>query len=383
MGSELREGWKYGTLEDAVTKGSSNISLNKVQEDDGDYPLFGAKGFAKNISFFHQEKEYLAIIKDGAGIGRISQHPKQSSILGTMQYLIPNNGFNIDFVKYFLYSIDFEKHRNGSTIPHIYFKDYKSEPFPILELQQQKQIVATLDKVFSAIDITKKDAELNLQNTKELFESYLQSVFENRDEGWEEKKLGEIATFRNGMTFSKNTNGTKTQILGVKNFKDSFFAPAENLEYVFIDRKLNDIDFLSSGDILAVRSNGNPKLIGRTILIDKNLEKTIHSGFTIRIKLNSKIILPIYLCHYLKTKKTRERLVKSGNGVGIKSLNQGSLSSLLIPFPPFQTQQKIVKKLNTLQERTKKLESIYTQKLKNLDELKKSMLQKAFNGELI
>ena len=136
MASGLREGWEYGILEDAVTKGSSSISLNKVKDDDGEYPLYGAKGFMQNISFFHQDKEYLAIIKDGAGIGRVSQHPKQSSILGTMQYLIPKNGFHLSFIKYFLYSIDFNKHRNGSTIPHIYFKDYKSEKFPLLPLQE-------------------------------------------------------------------------------------------------------------------------------------------------------------------------------------------------------------------------------------------------------
>ncbi|HBK71218.1 MAG TPA: hypothetical protein DDZ39_06115, partial [Flavobacteriaceae bacterium] len=138
---QLPNGWKYGVLEDAVNKGSSNISLNKVKDDEGEYPLFSAKGLNKKISFFHQEKEYLAIIKDGAGIGRVSKHPEKSSVVATMQYLIPKEGFDIGFVQYFLNGIDFQKHRQGSTIPHVYFKDYKSEPFPLLELTQQKQIV--------------------------------------------------------------------------------------------------------------------------------------------------------------------------------------------------------------------------------------------------
>ena len=87
--TSLTSNWVYGTLEDIVNKGSSNISLNKVKEDDGEYQLFSAKGYNKNISFFHQEKEYLAIIKDGAGIGRVSKHPAKSSVVATMQYLIP------------------------------------------------------------------------------------------------------------------------------------------------------------------------------------------------------------------------------------------------------------------------------------------------------
>jgi len=168
--SQLQKGWEYGTLADAVNKGSSNISLNKVKDDDGKYKLFSAKGYNKNISFFHQEKEYLAIIKDGAGIGRVSKHPAKSSVVATMQYLIPKEGFNIGFIQYFLNGIDFESHRQGSTIPHVYFKDYKLEPFPLLPLPQQKQIVAILDKAFAALDTAKSNAEQNLQNAKELFE---------------------------------------------------------------------------------------------------------------------------------------------------------------------------------------------------------------------
>ncbi|WXT99417.1 MAG: hypothetical protein Ctma_0114 [Catillopecten margaritatus gill symbiont] len=187
------KGWKYGFLEDAVHKGSSNISLNKVKNDEGEYPLFSAKGFNKNISFFQQEKEYLAIIKDGAGIGRVSKHPAKSSIVATMQYLIPKKGFDINFVEYFLNGIDFEKHRNGSTIPHIYFKDYKSEQFPILKLPEQKRIVSILDKAFIEIAKAKTNAEQNLKNAKQLFESYLQNIFENKGDDWEEKNLMKFA----------------------------------------------------------------------------------------------------------------------------------------------------------------------------------------------
>ena len=249
-------------------------------------------------------------------------------------------------------------------------------------LQEQEKIVATLDEAFSAIDKAKANAELNLQNAKVLFESYLQGVFENRGEGWEEKNLGEMADFRNGINFTKNSKGKEIKIVGVKNFQKHFFIPLENLESVTMDGNLNENDILKNNDILAVRSNGNPKLIGRTILAKNITQLMSHSGFTIRIRLTSSVLSGIYLCHYLKTQKTRDELVKSGNGVGIKSLNQGSLSSLLIPLPPLQEQEKIVKKLNAIQEETKKLEAIYTQKIGYLDELKKAILQKAFSGEL-
>ena len=169
--------WKYGLLSDAIDKASSNISLNKVKEDEGEYPLFSAKGYYKSISSFHQENEYLAIIKDGAGIGRIYKYPGKSSVVGTMQYLIPKEGFDINFVYYFLIGVDFEKYSQGSTIPHIYFKDYKSEPFPILPLAQQKQIVATLDKAFATLEKLETIYIKKIADLEEMKKSILQKAF--------------------------------------------------------------------------------------------------------------------------------------------------------------------------------------------------------------
>ncbi|WP_338456897.1 restriction endonuclease subunit S, partial [uncultured Alteromonas sp.] len=175
--------WRYGVLEDAVTKGSSNISHGKIKEDDGPYPVFGAKGYIQNISFYQQENDYIAIIKDGAGIGRVSVHPAKSSVLATMQYLLPKEGFDLRFIKYFLESLDFEEYRTGSTIPHIYFKDYKSAPFPLISVPEQKRIVAILDQAFADIEQARAKTEQNLKNARELFESYLQQVFSQRGEG--------------------------------------------------------------------------------------------------------------------------------------------------------------------------------------------------------
>jgi type I restriction enzyme S subunit len=254
-------------------------------------------------------------------------------------------------------------------------------PTPLPPLPQQKQIVDILDKAFAAIDTAKANAEQNLQNAKELFENTLQILFDNKN--WEHKKLGEIASFKNGMNFTKSSKGQSIEIVGVKNFKNKFWVPFEELEKVILDGEMSEAYQLKKGDIVTVRSNGNPKLIGRTLLANKVNGNVSHSGFTIRIRLNSNTLLPVFLCHYLKTSKTRKELVDSGNGVGIKSLNQGSLSSLMIPYPKSEEEQKlIVNKIEGISKQTKKLEAIYTQKIADLEEMKKSVLQKAFSGQL-
>ena len=116
----MRDDWEIKTLEHSFMKDSSNLSINKLKDNEGDYPFYSAKGFVKNISFYHQEKSYLAIIKDGAGVGRVSLHPAKSSVVGTLQYLLPKEGFDLKFLYYYLLSVDFSKYFTGSTIPHIY-----------------------------------------------------------------------------------------------------------------------------------------------------------------------------------------------------------------------------------------------------------------------
>ena len=271
-----------------------------------------------------------------------------------------------------------------TTIDFIPISRLKEIEIPLPPLPQQQRIVSILDEDFAAIARAKANAEQNLKNSKELFESFLQGVFENIGVDWEEKTLGELATFRNGINYTKSSKGDKVKIVGVKDFQNSFWVPFESLESVILDGQLSEVDLLNEGDIITVRSNGNPQLIGRTLLANKVVEKTSHSGFTIRIRLNTKnIIDPIYLCNFLKIPETRKILVDGGNGVGIKSLNQGSLSALVIRFPrTLKEQQTVVQNVDDFSTETKRLEAIYQQKIADLEELKKAILEKAFRGEL-
>ena len=88
---------KKFTLGDVCQKASSNIAQKDLLERTGKYPVFGASGFIKNIDFYHQKEEYIAIVKDGSGIGRTMLLPAYSSVIGTMQYLIPTKKYDVYF----------------------------------------------------------------------------------------------------------------------------------------------------------------------------------------------------------------------------------------------------------------------------------------------
>ena len=249
-------------------------------------------------------------------------------------------------------------------------------------LPEQQRIVGILDEAFEGIATAKANAEKNFHSARALFESHLQSVFTGRGNGWVEKPLGDLASFRNGINYTKDSKGERIKIVGVRNFQKHFSAPLDDLDTVTIDGKLSELDSLKKDDILAVRSNGNIELIGRCILVGEVTEKISHSGFTIRIRLSNGSVIPKYVCHFMKSAGSRKLLTEGGTGTNIKSLNQGMLSALAIPFPPIAAQKVLVEQLESLSEETHRLKSIYQQKLAALESLKKSLLHQAFSGAL-
>ena len=258
----------------------------------------------------------------------------------------------------------------------------KSVEIPYPPLPEQQRIVGILDEAFDSIATAKANAEKNLQNAGALFESHLQSVFTQRGEGWVEKPLGGLASFRNGINYTKDSKGERIKIVGVRNFQNNFSAPLDDLDTVRIDGELSELDSLRQDDILAVRSNGNIELIGRCILVGGVTKNISHSGFTIRIRLSNGEVLPRYLCHFMKSASSRKRLIEGGTGTNIKSLNQGMLSALAVPFPPVSEQTVLVEKLERLFEETQRLATLYEHKLAALETLKKSLLHQAFTGQL-
>ncbi|WP_336665274.1 restriction endonuclease subunit S [Elizabethkingia meningoseptica] len=131
--------WKGSKLEDICEKKSSNISANKIEDNVGNYPIYGATGILKSIDFYEVENDYVSIIKDGAGVGRLIYCKGKSSVLGTLD-IIQSKNVNLYFIFLLLSRIDFKKYITGSTIPHIYFKDYKKENFQIPSIKEQEKI---------------------------------------------------------------------------------------------------------------------------------------------------------------------------------------------------------------------------------------------------
>ena len=367
---------------------SRRIPITKNVRDTGQYPYYGASGIVDYVGDFIFDEDLLLVSEDGANL-LARTYPIAFSISG--KTWVNNHAHVLRFekivtqkiVEYFLNSISLADYVSGMAQPKLNQKMLNSILVPFPPLTEQKRIVTILDEAFEGIADATANAEKNLRNARELFERYLHAVFTEQGNGWLVRNLGDLATFRNGINFTKSSKGAAVRIVGVKDFQKHFYAPVDDLDSVITEGKLPESDFLSQNDILFVRSNGNLELIGRSILIGELSEKTTFSGFTIRARLNDESIYPEYLCHYLKSGVARRTMIDGGNGVNIKSLNQTTLSELAIPLPPSVKEQKaVVSHLESLSTDVQRLESVYQQKLDALAELKKSILHQAFTGQL-
>ncbi len=380
----MRKGWEMKRLEDVCEKASSNIAVNKIENDNGDYPIYGASGFLKKVSFYHQEKPYIGIIKDGAGVGRFSLLEAYSSVIGTLQYLIPNGDIDIRYFHYFLMGIDFSKYINGSTIPHIYFKDYKEEPFLYVPISEQQQIVTILNEAFATIDQAKENLQRNLQNVKELFQSELNKLFENKGEDWNEKLLEEVTSkIGSGATPRGGNESYKTEgisLIRSMNVHDRFFKE-KNL--AFIDDKqakeLSNVT-LEGNDVLL---NITGASVARCCVIPKEyLPARVNQHVSI-LRPKKEIVDSYFLNLLLVSKFYKDQLLETGDqGSTRQAITKAQLQNFTIHFPSLKEQKKIVNQLHKLSIQTEALEDIYQKKLDTLEELKKSILQKAFSGEL-
>ena len=163
-------------LEDVCERGSSNLKQSDVVEMAGNYPIYGASGYIGNVDFYHQEKPYVAVVKDGAGIGRTTLHPAKSSVIGTMQYLLPKDNVLPQYLYYVVSYMHLEKYFTGATIPHIYFKDYKNEKFNLDSLDKQKEIIESLGRCEKVIESRKQELQLLDELIKARFHAFFHPI---------------------------------------------------------------------------------------------------------------------------------------------------------------------------------------------------------------
>lgn len=156
----------------------STISQTMLESYEGKqlYPVFNANSIAGHVDFYENECPYISIIKDGAGIGRVRLCEAKSSTIGTMGCIHARKGISIIFLYYLLEQVDFNKYSNGSTIPHLYYKDYSCEKVRIPDIKEQAAIAEVLSTADREIELLQQDIEQEKQKKKALMQLLLTGI---------------------------------------------------------------------------------------------------------------------------------------------------------------------------------------------------------------
>lgn len=278
--------------------------------------------------------------------------------------LIPKDGLHYKYLYYYLFGkVDLlNSLGTGATFKELSGGKLKEVPIPVAPLPEQQRIVTILDQAFEGTATATANAEKNLANAKGLFESTVKSIFTNGGVGWEEKTMNQIA---------ENLDNRRVPI--TKNIRSSgvypYYGASGIVDYVS--------DFIFDGDLLLVSEDG-ANLLARTYPIAFSITgKTWvnNHAHVLRFKeMATQKLVEFYL--------NSIRLDDFVSGMAQPKLNQKMLNTIPIPFPPMAEQHNIVTILDELSTETKKLEATYQHKLVALYELKQSILNQAFSGQL-
>ncbi len=322
------------------------------------------------------------VIATRVGLGKVCMIGQDTAINQDLRGIIPNdtNSLSVRFLYAWLKSVAhlIVGEGTGATVQGVKLPFIKSLQVPIPPIPEQQRIVGILDEAFEGIAKAKANTEKALQKARALFESYLQSVFENKGEGWEKKTLKQISTiFGRGKSKHRPRNydglyGGEYPFIQTGDIRNSnHFITAYTQTY-------NEVGLAQSklwpAGTICITIAANIAETG-VLTFDACFPDSV-----IGIIVNEKIADRGFVEYLLQSFKAR--IVALGKGAAQANINMGTFENELFPFPSLKIQQIIVQKLDALSEETKKLEVIFKQKLTSLDNLKKSLLHQAFNGEL-
>ena len=331
----------------------------------------------------------VLLTKDGASTGNvcINTLDEPFSLLSSVCLLKPERSkLMARFLIYYIQSSEgFEQitgQMTGAAIKRIILKTIKSSRISLPPLPEQKRIVAILDAAFERIDAAIANTEKNLANARELFESYLNGVFTQKGEGWEEKRLKDVVDstcslsygivqpgndYEGGLPVVRPTDLRK-KIVSHDGLKRINPKNAEKYKRTF----------LHGGELLlCVRGNTGVVSVAESNLVGSNVTRGI-----VPINFDRSMINQNFGYYIIISREFQKEIKKYTYGAALMQINIRDLKKIMISFPEIEIQNEMVKNLDTACNKIFDLESICSQKLTALTELKQSILQKAFAGEL-
>jgi restriction endonuclease S subunit/predicted nucleotidyltransferase len=399
--TELPKGWQVKTLGEVcdIFNGATPSKSKKKYWDNGDINWFTIKDIRNQGRVINNTEQ--KITQSGFKNSSLKILPINSVLLCctasigefaiTKIKLTTNQQFNglvikdknilmPEYLYYFSSTLKNKLLNNSSqtTISFLSLTKLKKISIPIPPLAEQQQIVATLDSLFAYIKQNKEDIKQNIQNTKDLFNSKLEQIFNNKDNNWQEKKLGEVLYIERGGSprpiqkyLTDDENGLNWIKIADATASDKYIYKTKQKitkEGLHKTKLVKENDFILSNSM----SFGKPYIMKTT--------GCVHDGWLILRDENNKLNQD-FLYYLLSSPFVFNQFDNLASGATVRNLNITLVSKVKIPLPSLKEQQTIANNLDKLSNQVQQLGENYQNQLKLVEELEQSVLQKTFNGE--
>ena len=277
--------------------------------------------------------------------------------------------------------------RGTTGITSIRTDDILNFEIPFPNINKQKEIVEILDQAFESIDKAKDNIEKNIENAKELFQSKINQIFSQTGDDWEENEFGDVIT----TLTDYHANGSykilkKNVVLKDKEdyawmIRSTDFEKKFKNQFKYIDK--HAYNFLSKskvfGNELIMSKIGNAGKIYLMPKVDRPVSLAMNLFL---IRLDEKRVLSEFIFQFLQSKIGKIQIKERVKGTTTKTITKNNVRNIIVLYPPITKQKEIVETLNIMDNHIQSVLLVYEEELKNPEELKKSILQKAFSGEL-
>ena len=406
----LKSGWEVKTLGDiAEVKGGKRVPKGYVlQSEPTKHPYLTVSDFSDDGAIDTSKLRYISDdIFESIKRYTISSFDLYLSIAGTIGKtgyvpieldganltenackLVLNPIIDRGFIYYFTKSNDFLDqvgiNTRTTTQPKLALERLKTIQIPVPPLPEQTRIVAILDEAFANISQAVANAEKNLANARELFDSYLNEVFTRKGEGYKEVTLGKEVSLLTGFPFKSKDFTDKPSDIKLLRGDNVIHA---KLRWTDVKRweasqsdSFKDYTLLENDIVIAMDRTWISSGIKYAQLTKHDLPCLLVQRVA-RLRAYDNID-SVFLKFIIGSKMFEQYVISVQTGIGVPHISGGQISAFTFWMPKIKEQQKVAQKLTILEENMQQLEDVYRRKLAALAELKQALLQKAFTGEL-
>lgn len=363
---------------------SKRRPITKRDRVAGPYPYYGATGVLDWVAGYLFDEPLVLIGEDGAKWGA-----GDNSAFAISGKTWVNNHAHVlrplrdrvldDWLIYYLNAADLSEFISGMTVPKLNQGRLREIPIPLPPLEEQKRIVAVLDQAFAALERARANAEANLADAASLYQRQRENLLGTASPDWRITTVGEVcARFEYGTSAKSSPEGS-VPVLRMGNLQDGELDWT-NLAYT---NDAGDIAklLLKPGDVLFNRTNSVDH-VGKAAIF-RGGPDAIFAGYLIRLHLKKSQADSEFINIFLNGDTARQY----GRSIMGKSVNQANISASKLkgyplPLPPLDEQKQIVRKLAEIRESVRALSEKYKQSLADIADLRQSLLQKAFSGQL-